>query len=176
MLIFNFCIPLVNSLTELDIAFNYLLDSYPLFYLLLGYYVSHEQPKWMCKRWLMILGIVVSSTVIVLTGCIGGNLNVVMSYNSPVAVVLSASIFVLVINSNIYQPSERLWKLDRLCFGTYLIHPLFIQFVYKFMNLTPLGTPFYLVLTMIYAIGFVVAGFAAAWVMSQIKPLKKYVL
>ena len=175
MLIFNFCLPLVNVLAGLEIAFKLPLTAYPVFYLLLGYYIHNEKPEWAGKTWIAVAGIFLSAGIIIAVRMRGGSLSSIMSYASPVAVMFTTGIFILFdqIKRNC---SERVWKIDRLCFGVYLIHPLFIQFCYKFLHVTPTGNSLYPVLSIVFALAFTVIAFIASWVMSLIKPLKKYVL
>ncbi len=173
--IFNFCFPFINAMTGLNIAFKSPLTTYPIFYLLMGYYIYNEKPEWAEKKWMAVAGVVVSATIIITIGVTGGSLAPIMSYSSPVAVLFTVSIFML-FNGIQKESTERLWKTDRLCFGVYLIHPLFIQFCYKFLHITPTGNSLYPVLSIVFAAAFVVIAFFASWVMSLIKPLKKYVL
>ena len=175
MLIFNFCFPLINVLTGFEIAFKLPLTAYPVFYLLLGYYIHNEKPEWAKKTWLAVAGIVLSAGTIIAVRMQGGSLSSIMSYASPVAVMFTAGVFILFdrIEGNC---SERIWKIDRLCFGVYLIHPLFIQFCYKFLRITPTGNSLYPVFSIVFALVFTGIAFIASWVMSLIKPLKRYVL
>ena len=175
MFIFNFCFPMVNALTGLNIAFKLPVTTYPLFYLMLGHYIFNEKPTWAEKKWPAITGVLISATIIIVVGISRGPLESVMTYSSPVAVLFTMSIFMLFIR--ITKPcTERLWKVDRLCFGVYLIHPLFIQFCYKKLNIVPTGSSLFPLLSVLFAFAFVILAFAASWVMSLVKPLKKYVL
>ena len=175
LFVFNFCVPMIDTLTGSHIAFKLPLTTYPLFYLLLGHYFYNEKPKWAEEAWIPVAGTAVSVTVVLTVGIAGLPLGYVMDYHRPVCALFAASMFLLF--HKIRKPaSGRIWALDRLCFGVYLIHPLFIQFVYKFLHITPIGTPLYPVLAVVFALGFATLSFAASWVMAQIKPLKKYVL
>lgn len=175
LFVFNFCVPMIDTLTGSHIAFKLPLTTYPLFYLLLGHYFYNEKPKWAEEAWIPVVGTAVSVTVVLTVGIAGLPLGYAMDYNRPVCALFAASMFLLF--NRIGKPaSGRVWALDRLCFGVYLIHPLFIQLVYKFLHITPIGTPTYPVLSMVFALGFAALSFAASWVMAQIKPLKKYVL
>ena len=175
LFVFNFCFPMVDTLAGTHIAFKLPLTTYPLFYLLLGHYFYNEKPQWTQAAWIPVAGTAVSVTVVLAVGIAGLPLGYVMDYSRPVCALFAASLFLLF--NRIKKPaSERVWALDRLCFGVYLIHTLFIQFVYKFLHITPIGTPLYPVLAVVFALVFTVLSFAASWVMAQIKPLKKYVL
>ncbi len=175
LFIFNFCFPFINALTELDIAFKLPLTTYPLFYLLMGYFIYNEKPAWADKKWMAGIGVAISVIIIIASGIAGLPLGTIMSYSSPVAALFTVSIFML-FNRIQRQSTDILWKTDRLCFGVYLIHPLFIQFCYKYLHIVPTGNSLYPVLSVVFAAAFVVIAFIASWVMSLIKPLKKYVL
>lgn len=175
LFIFNFCFPFINAMAGLDIAFTLPLTTYSLFYLLMGYYIHNKKPEWAKKKWMAIIGIVASGSVIIAVGLAGGSLAPIMSYSSPVAVMFTISIFILF--QRIERPStERLWKIDRLCFGVYLIHPLFIQFCFKYLKVLPTGNSLYPVISIVFAIVFIFISFIASWIMSLIKPMKKYIL
>jgi len=175
LFVFNFCLPLIDKLAGLHIAFKLPLTTYPLFYLLLGHYFYNERPKLAEEAWIPVAGVAVSVIIVLTMGITGLPLGYAMDYDRPVAALFAASLFLL-FNRHEKPASGCVWALDRLCFGVYLIHPLFIQFVYKFLHITPIGRPLYPLLSVVFALVFTLLSFAASWVMAQIKPLKKYVL
>lgn len=97
------------------------------------------------------------------------------SYDSPVIGVLAAVVFLMFVSKE-WREKSWLWRVDRLCFGAYLIHPLFIQFVYRFLKITPIRFKIYPVMTLLFCLIFVCLSFLASWIMRKIKILKKYVL
>lgn len=78
----------------------------------------------------------------------------------PLIAILAASIFALFISRK-WKNTKWLWGVDRLCFGAYLIHPLFIQFTYRFLKVTPVDFCFYPVMTVIFAT------FLLSWLLRQ---------
>lgn len=175
LFIYNFIFPFIDALMGSHIAFELPITTYPISYMLMGYYLLHEKPCIAENRWVPVAGIVVSSLVVVLVGLTRGPLTSIMSYSSPIAFVFAVSVFSTF--SRIKKEStERLWKVDRLCFGAYLIHPLFIQFVYKFLHIVPTGNSLFPIWSFVFATVFVILSFFASWVMSLVKPLKKYIL
>ena len=99
-----------------------------------------------------------------------------LSYNSPMIAVLSVAIFCLFMGAK-SEKTELLWKIDRLCFGVYLIHPVFVNFIYKFLRFTPVTfSGLYPVVTFAFWLLFVIGSFAGAWIMYQIPILGKYIL
>lgn len=66
-------------------------------------------------------------------------------------------------------------KASELTFTVYLIHPVFLNFFYKFLHITPLSFPVWLSLPLFF-LGTLLLSFASAWVLYRIPPLRKYVL
>ena len=175
LFLFDFVFPFLETLTGVKIAFELPITTYPILYTLMGHYAVYVNPRFVEKRWVIVGGITISSLVVILTGLTGGSLMSVMSYSSPVAFIFAVNIFAAFMCVK-RESTERLWKVDRLCFGVYLIHPLFIQFVYKFLRIVPTGSSLFPMWSFVFAAVFVILSFFASWVMSLIKPLKKYVL
>ncbi len=177
LFLFNFILPVFKSLFSVDIAFEIPIQSYTVFYVLLGEYLYGEkqilvQYKKMCLGILIVLCVfvgLINKYYFLYSG-------ILLGYNSPLIAVIAALIFLLLKGCSI-KNINHLWKLDRLCFGVYLIHPVFINFTYKFTKITPLSVgklyPFAIVLFWIF---FVICSFITSWFMYNIKPLKKYVL
>lgn len=172
----NFVVPFLKTL-GFSLAFTMPLGSYVIFYILLGFYLSRISFEG--KRQLTVLGgcgIVTAFLIALAFLILNGSATVAMSYQSPVNVLATVSVYLFVTGCVSGECGEGLWKLDRLCFGVYLIHPLFIQFVYKFLKITPVSFGTWLPMIFVFGAAFIVVGFLASWVMSLIKPLKKYIL
>ena len=73
------------------------------------------------------------------------------------------------------ETPARALALDRLTFGVYLIHPLFIHVLYRLLGITPAGSLFFIRLPVI-ACGVAVASFLATRALMLIRPLREYVL
>ena len=177
LFVFNFVLPVINKLFNIHIAFELPISSFPIFYVLLGTYMYRETPR-MFRDKRACIGILLGAFMVLLvinrlTVPYGGAL---LGYNSPLIVVIASMVFLLLKGSTI-KASDHLWRLDRLCFGVYLVHPVFINFVYKFMKVTPLiaGKLYPLVVVLFWML-FVLSSFLASWIMGKIKPLKKYIL
>lgn len=173
--IFNFCFPFIDKLLGTTIAFEIPLTTYPLFYLMMGYFMFNKEDA-IVRSKIAPYAVIAGATLLIIGVDILSNAEIaIMSYNTPINALCTLSIFSLFIRTK-KASTDRLWKVDRLCFGTYLIHPLFIQFQYKFLKVIPTGNSFYPVQLIVFALAFVIMSFAASLVMSQIKSLKKYVL
>ena len=171
LLTFDFIFPLVERLANIHIEF-YIPLKYTIFYLLLGYFmVTHEK-----------IGIKLDIVLIVLMWVLFlvsewyGKSGMVVAYHSPVRVVMAIAIFDLFRHIKSNGNVERLWKIDRLCFGVYLIHPVFIHLSYKFLGLTPFSFGgLYPFATFGFWIIFTICAFAGTWVMTRIPFLKKLI-
>lgn len=174
LFIFDFCIPFLNSMLGLTIAFTLPIGTYAIFYVLLGKYLSDGYPKWLSNP--AVTGSAVACIVILVSvvSMSNGPVGILMNYTSPVNAVCTISVYSMFSKVR-YECSERMWRIDRLCFGVYLIHPVFIHFTYKFLGVTPIVS-WYPIAILLFTIVFTALSFFGAWVMSLIKPLRKYVL
>lgn len=62
-----------------------------------------------------------------------------------------------------------------LTFAVYLVHPVFLNFFYKFLHITPLDFDIRASLPLFFS-GTLLASFATAWALRRIPVLRKYVL
>ena len=62
-----------------------------------------------------------------------------------------------------------------LCFGIYLMHPVFLNLFYKFLKISIMNFRFYVGVPLFFCIAFFGAA-AATWIARLIPPLRKYVL
>lgn len=172
LFIFDFCFPLISRLTEYKIAFCCQI-TYPVFYVLMGHWLFEHKDRFKRnKLWIVLFSCVL---MIWILNVFGLKADIWTQYDSPLIVILASSVFVLFINRE-YRNTRHIWGIDRLCFGTYLIHPLFIQFTYRFLKVTPIDFSFYPVMTVLFAIVFISLAFTATWIMRKIGFLRKYVL
>ena len=170
LLTFAFVAPLIEGLTGADIAF-YIPMTYTVFYLLLGHYLNCNQT----------LSIRLDVVVVLIVACLFAGAEIIglggikiAAYSSPITAVLAAVIFDLFRHLKARGNVERLWKIDRLCFGVYLIHPVFIHLSYRFLGLTPIKFGgLYPLATLGFCLLFCLFSFAGSWVMIKIPFLKK---
>ncbi len=106
-----------------------------------------------------------------------GRYGLQMAYNYPPNVLVSVLLMKLAVDRRAWMPakSKFIGKLSGLCFAVYLIHPVFLNVLYKGLHFDLLAYPFLPVLVMVY-VPVIILSFLAAWIMSLIGPLKKYVL
>lgn len=172
LFVFNFCFPLLSRLTKYNIAFQTQI-SYPIFYVLIGHWLFENKQRLNKK----ILCSVMLSCILLIWIFNVNNFTpeIWTQYDSPLIALLAASIFALFITKE-WQSTRKLWELDRLCFGVYLIHPLFIQFTYRVLRITPIKFPLYPVMAVLIAMFFTCLAFGATWIIRKIPIMKKYIL
>ena len=171
LLTFDFVFPLVEGLANIHIEF-YIPLKYTIFYLLLGYFmVTHEK-----------LGVKLDIVLIVLMWVLFlvsewyGKSGMIAAHHSPVRVVMAIAIFDLFRHIKSNGNVERLWKIDRLCFGVYLIHPVFIHLSYRFLGFTPVSFGgLYPLATFVFCIIFTLCSFIGTWLMIQIPFIKRLI-
>ena len=147
--------------------------TWPVFYLILGYYCKNFKGLiYRCKYWLLIVSAIAIGIIAYLNPVLE---NEWIGYDSPIVALMTAATFNVFADMKL-QESRALWKIDRLCFGVYLIHPLFIQATYRVLKITPMKFGVTWFGTIVLFIFFVVCSFAFSIIASLIKPLKKYVL
>ena len=168
----SFFFPLISSLIGHKIAFASQM-LYPVFYVLMGHLVFENKHRFNRRSlWLVTSGCVLLIWVFNAFDIAPG---IWTRYDSPLIAILAISIFALFITQD-WKDRKWLWGMDRICFGAYLIHPLFIQFTYRFLKITPIKFVCYPVMAVLFAIVFVALAFLAAWIMRKVGVLRKYVL
>lgn len=177
LFLFNFCIEFLNQISGLHIAFEIPITLYTIFYILIGKYLWDKNSGILSNKYICT-GIIISVSIIIVFG------NIILypdssryfGYDSPFIAVMAISIFAIFKEIQM-KMNENIWKMDRLCFGIYLIHPVFINFVYKFLKITPIHMgKAYPLGVVIFWLGFSVLAAAASIIMSRFRLLKKYVL
>lgn len=177
--IFDLWIPIIKAFTGIEIAFSVAIGAYSVFYLFLGKYLIDGIPHLLNNRKIVgvLLGIS-ASCVVGMNFFLYPNATAYVGYNSPVIALISSLVFILLRGTVVSSRHvDLLWSIDRLCFGAYLIHPVFTNFVYKFLHFTPLSFGIcYPIAVIVFWFVFAFCGFGLSKLLSYIMPLKKYVL
>lgn len=170
LLLFNFVMPIVNQCRNISIAFSIPIVSFSVFYVLLGKYLYDEMPRLFQSKGICAGILIVCSVWMILMNKLTfpDGLSY-LAYGSLPSVVNATMIFALFKGSR-GKKTERLWKMDRLCFGVYLIHPVFVNFAYKFLRFTPLEAGKWYPLAMIgFWLFFTLCALIGSWVMRKVK-------
>ena len=176
LLLFDCAVPVLDAVLGIKIAFTIWLPLRPCYYILAGHFLSEYPPK--LRTWISFACAILALLVIwILNGF--DNDDLLMSIETCLVVIASTSVFVTVkaLKVNVHERYlPFIWKFDRLCFGVYLVHPVFIQLMYRFFHISPNSFGDSIIAILIFFIGFATVSFAVSWIMSLIMPLKKYVL
>lgn len=176
LLFFGCIVPVINAAGGIEIAITVWLPLRPCFYMLAGHYLSKYTPK-IKLRQLSACALFLLAVLWVLDGC--GTTELLTSVKTCLVVSVSTAVFVTFLTLQIDIPERTktaLWRIDRLCFGVYLIHPVFIHLMYRFFNISPISFGDSILAVLVFFVGFSTVSFAASRVMSLIKPLREYVL
>ena len=97
-----------------------------------------------------------------------------MAYNYPFTVLLTLMLFSW--GNGTEHLEGAFWEqAAALSFAIYLIHPVFLNFAYKFLHVTPLAFGLGLSLPLFFT-GTVLLSAICAWMLCRITLLRKYVL
>ena len=168
--IFTFVVPVIN-LSGLTVAFVFPLTSNFVFYVLLGCYFGRYDIK--LNKALSVAAIALGFLVLIILSFTGWSGLETITGLMNICITIG---FYSLIKGATVKNNERIWKIDRLCFGVYLVHPFFINLVYKWFKFTPVKFDGNILAIICFGAFFVILSFALSWLLSLIKPLKKYVL
>lgn len=180
--VFNCVFPFIDIFADTTINFKIPITGYTILYILLGKYISDNIDFKKIKLSKTLVSLVMLSIMQVLLCIYGGKQFLeYVGYSSPINVALSINvytIFKILFNRKEFNENtkERIWKIDRLCFGVYLIHPLFINLTYKFLHIYPTKFNIYWLLVFVFWIMFVTCSYVGSMILSLIPFLKKNVL
>lgn len=140
MLIATMLIPVINEHFNWNIAFEFPIGTYVITYLLLGKLLNECPPKFLSRQWINISIIIITALLIIFVTVTDQREKLIFDMNfSPIVAVYAVAMFMIFRNSNNKLKSTKfIWKLDRLCFGIYIFHPIFIHLAYRFLKLTPM--------------------------------------
>lgn len=153
---------------------NWMVISTPyIFIYMLGYWLCWKAPRWLVGSKAPIAMVALICLGLIVVKCYYCFKSEYFGYADPVTILLAAALFLLFRSLNIN------WKLANwaapYCFGIYLVHPVFINFAYKFLNI-----PTETVLPIYHFVGiflcFVCLSLAGTWIMMRIPWMRKHVL
>lgn len=148
------------------------------FYYICGYLLAGRKTALSRRGNRLARGSVLALAAGMVLSRLTGGYHVQMAYNYPFTVALSVLMVLLA------QDRESAWRkkntaplreAGKLCFAVYLVHPLFLNVLYKFFHITPLDFFIGLSLPLIFG-GVLLASFAFAFLLHKIPLLHRYVL
>ena len=174
LFVFTICVPTLNRICGWHIVFSVPLG-YSVFYVLSGYYLMYCVK--VRNKWPLICGIVLITGILIVFSCLE-IFPEEWEQNDNLLVAAEAVLFFCVFKEiTLHRDNSLIWKADRLCFAVYLIHPLFIQFCYRFLGITPLSAgKWYAPAALGFGLFFTACSFLGSILLHKIKPLHDYVL
>ena len=179
--LFEFIRPFITTLTGISIAFE-LPFFYMILYLLLGHFVRKYQKR--TTGWLIAGAAGTVLTTALFAWAVLSDPYAARGfafYNSPFTVLYAFFIFTLfrqALGGRTLGPAamDRLWEFDRLCFGIYLIHPLYIQGAYRVAKLPPSHFHLYRLAAFTQWLVIFAASILTIWLLRKIPAVRKYIL
>lgn len=180
LLLFASLFPYINKFLQRELLPVLPDSSIYVFYYLCGYlFVKKEIAGKNAIKKVEIPGWVLPTLIVLLAGFMAASRflpipQVQMAYDYPFTVLLSGLVFAWAEKACARVP-ETCMVLSRLSFAVYLIHPLYVNIVYKFLKLTILDYPLEFSLPVFWIV-FLSLSVASAWLLGKISILRKYVL
>jgi surface polysaccharide O-acyltransferase-like enzyme len=173
---FTSVIPTLESIFPYEFGVYIPINSVFVLYLLLGHYI-HQYDLRINNRLLFLISLLYLLYIILISlnnNFISGSHIAGLNGNiSPLVVIITLCIFCFMRQN---ASSNRIYDfLSPLTFGAYLIHPLFLNVVFKFIKFTPEK---YLLIVVVVCITVttVLFSFLFSMIARKIKIIKKYVL
>ena len=136
---------------------------------------------WLIAAAVLIMGMILSR---ILAG-----FSIQMAYNYPFTVLLAVLLFAAGWNGSIKKHRIPWQEAGALSFAVYLVHPVYVNLLYKFVKITPFtvleqcgvqsvaaGQAVLILLLAAYCLVVLALATATAWVLRKIPVLRKYVL
>jgi surface polysaccharide O-acyltransferase-like enzyme len=179
LFLFTSIVPLLKTLNNIFSFGVYIpVNSVYVFYFLLGHYIHRYTITINSKILFLVIFCYILYTILMplnetLVIQSASRRLLSLESDSPIIVLISLALFCLLHQMN--RSNKVIDFLSPLCFGIYLIHPLFLFSLYLFLHFTPETYP--LVLFISGAIVFTVSlSVAFTYCARRIKIVKKYIL
>jgi surface polysaccharide O-acyltransferase-like enzyme len=144
LFVFTSILPFIKNVLHFNIGFYIPVNSVYVFYFLIGHYIHKYNIKINVK---LLMAVII--LYLIYAALMPLNNNLVLSrysgrllsleQDSPVVALISLALFCLLHQSN--KANRFIDFLSPLCFGIYLIHPLFLFSLYLFLHVTPEKSP-----------------------------------
>jgi len=175
-----FLIPAVNMITGKKFSTFYISANQYLFYYLMGYYLSMENNRLLKYRKLVyaagIMALITmsvwDSVKIVQFGDYSHWIRKANFLIPPMAV----AIFVLFLSvKKLNAPTGKILKsISRCSFGIYLVHPFFINILYRAFHIAPTSIPIVLGIILLF-LGVFAVSWLTAWILTKLPGFKRII-
>lgn len=133
LFIFNSLMPFLESIFKIEIGFHIPITGIYVFYLLIGRYIYESNIE--TNKWMNVLFFISLISIIVFA-----YLGISLTYENPITVLYGSMLFILMKKNNkhlikIYKYGGNI--LSSTTFGIYIIHMVFLNFIYKYLKISP---------------------------------------
>jgi surface polysaccharide O-acyltransferase-like enzyme len=178
LFVFTSVIPTLETIIPYKFGIYIPIDSVYVFYFLLGYHIHYN--RIMMKNNVLLLSVMLYLVFTVLMPLndsfvslsTGGDI-ILTGYNSPVVVMITFAIFCGFRQKN--KALKTAGIIAPMCLGIYLVHMVFINFLYKFIKISPEKYPLP-VIVILASLTTIVLSTAFSCLARKIKIVKKYIL
>ena len=136
---------------------------------------------WLIAAAVLMMGMILSRTLV--------GFSIQMAYNYPFTVLLAVLLFAAGWNGSIKKHRIPWQEAGALSFAVYLVHPVYVNLLYKFVKITPFtvleqcgvqsvaaGQAVLILLLAAFCLVVLALATATAWVLRKIPVLRKFVL
>lgn len=174
----DFIIPALNSMTGMSFSNFYITANQYFFYYLLGYYLSIKDNLIIKNKKIVCVSGICSFLVMSIWDSLKiflyGDYSYWIRKANFLIPIMAVAIFVFFLLNKKINESESSWvkSISRCSFGIYLIHPFFVNVIYKVFHITPTTFPIAFGIVLLFLIIFVTSWFAS-WIAIKIPIFNK---
>jgi surface polysaccharide O-acyltransferase-like enzyme len=178
LFMFTSIIPSLESILPYKFGISIPINSVYVFYILLGYYIHYNKITIKNEILLILMMFYVLFTILMplnknfVSWANGGSITLT-GYNSPIVIMITFALFCFLHQRNTQNKIMEI--IAPICFGVYLIHTLFINFIYKIIKFSPEKYPLIMVVVLT-AIVTILLSMCFSYLARKIKIIKKYLL
>ena len=175
----NFLIPTVNTLCGTDLKTFMPINEY-VTYLIIGYYISTiPNDSKLFQRPIYIVGGIATIGMIGIEtySLVVHNEVAAVNHSSGEILTLIQSVSVFMLMKIVFEHRETthlVQAVSKCSFGIYLIHPFWINLIYKVLKINPLSMPIGIGIVVLFAVVFVLS-FISAWLVKRLPAIKNII-
>lgn len=179
LVIGTFVIPSINTVTGLKLETFMIFNRYATYYLL-GYYLSTVKKERWFKE-IAIIGVLLSTAIMIFVECYSiliMNSEALICHSESVLDLIQATSMFILFRSMIESLSDsrrkQLDKVNKYSFAVYLVHPFWINLIYKGFKITPLSFPVGVGIAAMTVV-IIVLSFISAFIIKRVPIINKLV-
>lgn len=175
----NFLLPSVNTVLGLSLKTYMVLNEYATYYLL-GYWFTRKENRVGNAVLILVMTVTVLMIVLEVSSLYRTGETYALNHTSQdvITLVQSTGIFMLFSKFGAGQKGKGFNRIVssvcRCSFAIYLVHPFFLNFIYKVLKITPLSFPIGFGIIVLYTAVFLLS-WCAAWIMTRMPGFRRII-